>query len=225
MLFVFICLSYLIGTFPSGMIVARSFGGGNVTTQGSGSIGATNIARVLGKKAGLVTLFLDVVKGILGTSIPAIYALLFLLPGEGAGSTLMSPMESPFLPAAFDQSDATFLAGLATVLGHCLSLPGLKGGKGVATSLGVLLTINPLLAAGSVGVFVVFFASTKIVSLASLACAVSLPMIGFFLLVPRVSGHLVILALMSVVVAFRHRSNIGRLVKGEEPRFSAGKGK
>lgn len=224
MLFVFFCLSYLIGAFPSGMLVGRSFGV-DVATRGSGNIGATNIARVLGKKAGLLTLFLDVLKGVLGTSVPAIYALLFLFPGEGGFSTLVNPMESPFMPTSFNHYDATFLAGLATVLGHCLSLPRLKGGKGVATSLGVLLTINPLLAAGSVGVFVVFFASTKIVSLASLVCAVSLPIIGFFLLIPRVPGHLVVLVLISAVVAFRHRSNIGRLVKGEEPRFSAGKGK
>jgi glycerol-3-phosphate acyltransferase PlsY len=117
-----------------------------------------------------------------------------------------------------------FVGGLATVLGHCLSLPGLKGGKGVATSLGVLLTIDPLLALGSVGVFVVFFLSTKIVSLASLACAVMLPIIGFYILSPMVPGHLVMLALISMVVAFRHRSNIGRLLKGEESRFSTGRG-
>lgn len=219
MLFIFFCVSYLIGTFPSGVLVAKSFGV-NVTTQGSGNVGATNVARVAGKKAGLLTLCFDVLKGVLGTSIPAIYATLFLLPGEGVSSITIGNMQS-----SFDRYDATFLSGLATVLGHCLSLPGLKGGKGVATSLGVLLTIEPWLALGSVGVFVVFFASTKIVSLASLACAVALPMIGFFLLSPVVPGHLVMLALISIVVAFRHRSNIGRLLKGEEPRFSAGKGK
>ncbi len=219
MLFIFFCLSYLIGTFPSGILVARSFGV-NVTTQGSGNIGATNIARVVGKKAGLLTLLLDTLKGALGTSIPAVYATLFALPGDGLTSVMIGAVQS-----SFDLYDATFLSGLATVLGHCLSLPGLKGGKGVATSLGVLLTIDPLLALGSVGVFVVFFASTKIVSLASLACAVALPIIGLYILSPMVPGHLAMLALISMVVAFRHRSNIGRLLKGEEPRFSAGKGK
>lgn len=219
MLFIFFCLSYLIGTFPSGMLVARSFGV-NVTTQGSGNVGATNVARVAGKKAGLITLSFDVLKGILGTSLPALYATFFLLPGDGFSSYMIGAVQS-----SFDRYDATFLSGLATVLGHCLSLPGLKGGKGVATSLGVLLTINPWLAFGSVGVFVVSFISTKIVSFASLACAVALPIIGFFLLSPVVPGHLVILGFMSTVVALRHRSNIGRLLKGEEPRFSTGKNK
>lgn len=219
MLFIFFCLSYLIGTFPSGMLVARSFGV-NVTTQGSGNVGATNVARVAGKKAGLLTLFFDVLKGILGTSLPALYATLFLLPGDGVSSIVIGGVQ-----ASFNRYDATFLSGLATVLGHCLSLPGLKGGKGVATSLGVLLTIDPLIALGSVGVFVLSFVLTKIVSLASLSCAAALPIIGFFLLSPLVPGHLVMLALMSVVVAFRHRSNIARLLRGEEPRFSAGKGK
>jgi len=205
MLFILFCLCYLIGTFPSGILVAKSFGV-NVTTQGSGNIGATNIARVLGKKAGLITLVLDMLKGIFGTSVPGIYAMLLAF----------EPSHKMYM------YDATFLAAFATVLGHCLSLPGLKGGKGVATSLGVLLVIDPILALCSVGVFVIVFISTKIVSLASIACAVALPIVGYYILSPLIPAHLAMLSLISAIVAFRHKANIERLLRGEESRFSLG---
>ena len=148
---------YLLGCFPTGMILAR-FAGIDITKQGSGNVGATNVARVLGAKAGVITLVLDLLKGLLAVLLAQ---LLF--------------SESQLVPHA----------GLAAVLGHCISLPPrLKGGKGVATSLGVLLALSPKLAAWPLALFLITFSLSKIVSLSSLVALIATPLIAAYLYFP-----------------------------------------
>ncbi|MCB0319054.1 MAG: glycerol-3-phosphate acyltransferase, partial [Bdellovibrionales bacterium] len=138
---------YLIGAFPTGMMLAKSQGI-DITKKGSGNVGATNIARVIGKKAGIITLLVDVSKGLIGSLIASLFA------------------DSYFVP----------LAGVILVAGHCFSLPPkLKGGKGVATALGVMLFINYTAALTGIGTFIIAFSIWRIVSLASLAGALIVP--------------------------------------------------
>lgn len=183
--------SYLLGALPFGYIVARVCGV-DITSVGSGNIGATNVTRVLGWKLGLVVFFLDVAKGV----VP------------------------PLATVAITQNrDAAILMGVVAVIGHTFS-PFLrfKGGKGVATSLGALVGSAPLVGLAGFGVFLALFTVTRIVSLSSLIAALAVLTVGglteqswvFF----AVFGPLV------AFVFFRHKSNIARLMKGEEPRLS-----
>ena len=181
---------YLLGSFPSGALVARTRGI-DISQHGSGNVGATNISRVLGKRAGALTLFLDVTKG----------ALAVLLSG------LIS-------------DDATWVAGCAAsaVLGHCFSIPPyLKGGKGVATAFGVFIMLAPRCAAFSAIVFSVVFTATRWVSLASITAALSTPLFGL-LFVPDSATNLALIVI-GLVVSARHHQNIKRLIEGREPRF------
>ena len=191
----FICylplLAYIIGTFPTGLIISKLHGV-DVTKQGSGNIGATNIARTLGKKAGLITLLFDALKGY--------FAVLL-------ASSLT------------DNTNIYFLCGMMAVLGHCFSVPKiLKGGKGVATSIGVLLSLDPLAGAGDFAVFIVTFLFSRYVSLSSIMGSLSAPII--FHLTGNEKDSTLIIGLIALTVIIKHHENIERLVKGEEKRFA-----
>lgn len=137
MIFPFI-LSYLIGTFPSGTLIAKSYGV-NLTKTGSGNIGATNVARTLGKTPGVLTLLLDIIKGLIAV-------------------TFISKLGG----------DPTWHA-LAVVLGHCISIPPfLKGGKGAATSLGALFALDFGFGLYAAAIFIATFSATRIVSLSTI---------------------------------------------------------
>lgn len=183
---------YLLGAFPTGRLVARAYGI-DITSQGSGNVGATNVARVVGKRAGLITLGGDVVKGALGI------VLAQYLFGHG------------WLTAS---------AGIALVSGHCFSLPPwLKGGKGVATALGVLFGLYPLSAVVAIFVFLGIFTISKIVSLASIAAALAVPIVSMLVNAPDYIS--IAQAVIAALVVYRHRENITRLIEGREPRFKA----
>lgn len=181
---------YLLGTFPSGILIARARGV-DITAHGSGNVGATNIARVLGKRAGAFTLALDVTKGALAVLIGQI---------------------------VFDAGNLIAACGAAAVLGHCLSIPPyLKGGKGVATALGVLLVLTPRCAAFAVIIFAIMLTATQIVSLASITVALATPIFALlFLADSAVSFALIVIGL---VITARHHQNIKRLIEGREPRY------
>jgi glycerol-3-phosphate acyltransferase PlsY len=183
---------YLLGSFPSGYLLARLYGV-DITRQGSGNVGATNVARTLGKRAGILTLGLDLAKGMFGVYLAAV-----LTPAT-------------WYPAA---------AAIAVVCGHCFSLPPvLKGGKGVATGLGVLIALVPGAALVSIVVFAALFAATRLVSLASLVATIAAPL---YSLVSNQPDELSLaLVVVSLVIVYRHYDNIVRLVEGREPRFSA----
>lgn len=182
---------YLLGAFPTGRIVSR-FHGINIESSGSGNVGATNVARTLGKRAGIIVLACDLFKGVFAV------VLARLIFGE-------SPVASA--------------AGAAAVFGHCFSIPGvMRGGKGVATSLGVLLVFTPAGAIITLLVFAAVFFFTRIISLASMLAALSAPI--WAMMFGVVDDVVVAICAMALVIVFRHRQNIERLIQGREPRFA-----
>jgi glycerol-3-phosphate acyltransferase PlsY len=191
MTWLILILSYAIGVIPSGKIVSLCHGV-QIEKVGSGNVGATNVARALGKKAGLLTLVLDVIKGIT--------------------AVLIAKALSPDLIGHV-------VAAAAVVFGHCIALPGiLRGGKGIATSLGILIALVPLCAVIALSGFILVFLLTRIVSLSSLAATF---IVFVYALSALSSPARYILALIPVIVTYRHFENIKRLIQGDEPRFEA----
>jgi glycerol-3-phosphate acyltransferase PlsY len=177
---------YLIGAFPTGMIVARRYGVA-IDRKGSGNVGAANVYRVVGKGPAALTLFGDAVKGVLAVTLGSLFA------------------SDPGFPNA---------AGLAAVLGHCVSIPPLlRGGKGVATSLGVVLVLAPTLAAVATGVYVVGAKLSGMSAVGSLAAALLTPL--FTLLFGMGDLLFQTTAALAVIIVVRHRTNIERLIEGK----------
>lgn len=190
--------AYLLGSIPFGYLIARKVLGKDIRTEGSGNIGATNVARVVGKKLGLLTLALDALKG----AVPAL-----AVPVLGLGE-----------PAA--QPTLATLAGAMALIGHCFPVwLGFRGGKGVATALGFLAAAHPALAAVGAAVFFVVFALTRTVSLGSIVASAALPIayLAFRGGVPDGSGVPLLVAL--VVVLVKHRGNMRRLLRREEGKL------
>lgn len=194
---------YVLGSIPFGVILAKLFGGKDVRQHGSGNIGATNVSRVAGPLAGILTLLLDA--------------------GKGAAAVLLG--------ARFTEQKAMvmMLAGLAALIGHCYSVwLGLKGGKGVATGLGIFAALCPLAALFSLVVFVLVFVYWRYVSLASLAGTAAMPLLIYFLWAP---GHAPPLSvsigtlLAAALIFFKHDANLQRLTEGTEPKYPFGKSK
>jgi len=205
--------AYLMGTIPFGLIVSRMHGI-DIRKQGSGNYGATNVGRTLGRKWGVLVLLLDMGKAIL-TLVATRWAC--------------EKFDLPWPDASVTAVDTVMLgAGFCCVLGNTAPFYlGFKGGKGVATSLGVILGIWPLLTYAGLLAFVLWAVVTKIsgyVSLGSIVAAVSLPLL--FAGVTRWSGEdiglhwplLLLCGALAAVVVIRHRANIGRLMSGTEPR-------
>ena len=186
---------YLLGAFPTGPLIAKIYGV-DITSQGSGNVGATNVARVVGKRAGIFTLLGDVCKGAFGVFIAG------LVVGD------------VWFPSA---------AAVAVVSGHCFSVPPyLKGGKGVATALGVISVLYPSSSIIALITFGGFFGIWRSVSLASIAATLVVPMWALITNAPdAVSVALIILA---ALIVMRHEQNIKRLIEGREPRFESRKG-
>jgi glycerol-3-phosphate acyltransferase PlsY len=204
---------YALGAFPTGRLVAARHGM-QIEAHGSGNVGATNVARVVGKKAGLLTLAGDVVKGLGGILLAQ---LLFAdatlaemaVRTETATTVRLTGAMNPRLAA---------IAGLVLVAGHCFSFPRWRGGKGVATALGVLLGLAPGLAVAALLLFATTFAWWRIVSLSSITAALSAPIINLLLGYP--DDLLGPIALIAILVSIRHKENLVRLVEGREPRFN-----
>lgn len=198
---VVLLVSYLLGSLPFGLVLAKLFGGADVRKAGSGNIGATNVARVAGPAAGVLTLLLDAGKGWFAVWLAGYFT-------HGASGLLVA-------------------AGFFALLGHCFP-PWLhfRGGKGVATAAGVFAALCPeaLLAALILFGLVVWF--WHYVSLGSLAAAAAIPLLVYFLWAPHFAPPNIVtvgsLAIAALVI-FQHRGNIGRLTRGEEPKFSFSK--
>lgn len=186
-------LSYLIGAIPTGVVLTRMVGGEDVRKSGSGNIGATNVYRVAGRKMGILTLAGDCLKGV----IPVLAAdYIFGL-----------------------EISQIALVALAAFLGHCYPIYlGFKGGKGVATALGIFLVLSPLSVLCILGVFIAVLYIWRFISLASVTSAAIVP---FLVLLLERSPPLVMttLAIASIVI-WRHRENIARLRSGTENRFN-----
>jgi glycerol-3-phosphate acyltransferase PlsY len=194
-------LAYLLGSIPFGLLLAKLFSGSDLRKSGSGNIGATNVARVVGPAAGIVTLLLDAAKG----------ALAVWLAGRLSGQSATLIM----------------LAGVAALLGHCFPVwLKFKGGKGVATALGVFLMLAPLAALGAALFFLLVVLLWRYVSLGSVSAAAAMPLLVYFLWAPGHAPPLVVIfgtLFASALVIFKHDTNLQRLVDGTEPKFSFGK--
>ena len=189
--FVLPVLSYLIGAIPFGLVVGK-FAGIDVREHGSKNIGATNVSRTLGKKLGFLTLVLDVLKGLLPMA-----AASFLLASHPSADIYVSG------------------CGIAAVCGHMFPVYlGFKGGKGVATGLGVFLYLSPMAILFSLLVFVGAVAFTGFVSAGSLLASGLFPLWLYFLGADSVI--IIAAGVVALLIWLKHHENIGRLLRGEE---------
>jgi glycerol-3-phosphate acyltransferase PlsY len=188
-----VVVAYFLGTVPTGLLLARARGL-DIRSVGSHNIGATNVARNLGKRLGAVVLVLDALKG----AVPA-YAAIYLA-AEGRVDAF-----------------AVTAAGFGAVCGHCFPVwLGFHGGKGVATSLGVMLVAAPLVTLIAAGIFAAVYAIFRIASIGSMTAAISFPPL---LLAFGAADEVVTLALATaLLILFTHRANIGRLIRHQENR-------
>ena len=199
-IFVFL-FAYLLGSIPFGLLLAKLFGGTDVRKSGSGNIGATNVARVVGPAAGVLTLLLDAAKGAFSVWLAA---------------RLMH-----------DSATTMVFAGLFAMVGHCFPVwLRFRGGKGVATAAGVFSVLCPPALIAALILFILVVGFWHYVSLASLAAAAVIPLMVYLLWAPSFappeSVTLTSLAIAALVI-YQHRANIGRLIRGEEPKFSLSK--
>jgi glycerol-3-phosphate acyltransferase PlsY len=210
---IIVVLSYLVGSIPTAIIVAKKVRGIDIRQYGSGNAGGTNVIRVLGWRAGLVVIALDMAKGLVAT---------ILLARLMYGSI-------PFAnPTPFnDFTVVQIIAGCAAILGHIWTLfAGFRGGKGLATAAGMLIGVAPVEVAVSFIVFASVFLFTQYVSLGSLSAAVAFPLTMFFrenVFMAEVPGYntLIFFSIgISLLIIYTHRSNIARLIRGTENRIS-----
>lgn len=194
--------AYLIGSIPFGFLVAKSKGV-DIRTVGSRNIGATNVFRTLGKGPGILTFLLDVLKGYVSAALLPLLAA-HLVPG----------MEC-------DPANIRLIGGLFAVLGHTWSVfLGFKGGKGVATSAGMLIGIAPAAVAIAFGGWVVVFLLSRYVSAASILAAALLATLMWLPAFYVNALTATLLTCLALTVIIRHHANIGRLLKGTESRFA-----
>ena len=185
---------YFLGSIPFGYLLVRLFRGADVRTMGSGNIGATNVART-SPLLGMLTLVLDLLKG-----TAAIGIALALSPANRT---------------------VAFAAALAAVSGHIFPIwLRFRGGKGVATGLGSFVLLTPKAVLLAMAVFVIMLAAFRFVSLASVTAAASLPLFAPVLSEAH-SPQILMLAISSALIIFKHRSNMQRLLAGTEPKFKA----
>lgn len=186
-----LAFGYVLGSIPFGLLLTRAAGLGDIRNIGSGNIGATNVLRTGNKKLAAATLLLDAAKGAVAVLIARYYL----------GET------------------AAMLAGLAAFIGHIFPVwLGFKGGKGVATYLGVLLALAWPCALVFALIWLSVAAVTRISSLAAVVATIAAPVAAWFVGDVDLAG---IVALMSIIVLIKHRANIERLIAGEEPRIGS----
>jgi len=192
MVLVYVIAAYLLGSIPVGVVLAR-LKGQDPRTVGSGNIGATNVMRAAGKTLGIITLLGDIAKGFLPTALALLYGL------------------SPLYVVCI---------GLAAFLGHLFPVYlRFKGGKGVATALGVFLALEPAAIPILIGVFILVLLLWRYVSLGSLVGTALMPVLLLLFCAPReyVIGSLIV----GVLIAWKHHENIRRIIAGTENRFSS----
>lgn len=195
--------AYLLGSIPFGLILGKMFGAADVRKEGSGNIGATNVARVAGPLAGVLTLVLDAAKGVATV----------LLAGRYSN----------------DSATWMMIAGLAALVGHCFPVwLKFKGGKGVATAAGMYLALCPPAFFGGLILFILVVVFWRYVSLGSIAAAAAMPLLLYFLWAPHHAPPPIIsfgALAVAILIVYNHDANLQRLVEGAEPKFSLSKKK
>jgi acyl phosphate:glycerol-3-phosphate acyltransferase len=195
----FIALAYLLGSIPIGLLLCRLYGV-DIRTVGSGNIGATNVFRSVGKAPGIATFVGDALKGF----VPA----------------YVFPILGKLLHGSFQSSEIGLLCGCAAIAGHNWPLfLRFQGGKGIATSAGVLLGIAP--AAVGIGLlgWIFLFATSRYVSIASIGASIVVPVVSWTLYFKKEPLLPIVLTILGLIAVWRHKSNIQRLIDGTEHRF------
>ncbi|NUQ79969.1 MAG: glycerol-3-phosphate 1-O-acyltransferase PlsY [Bacteroidetes bacterium] len=203
-------LAYLLGSFPTAILVGKWSRGIDIRQHGSGNAGGTNVFRVLGWKLGVFVMLVDMLKGLVATVFLSQISL-------GGGTPELS------------DTILKIVAGTFAIIGHIWTVfAGFKGGKGVGTAAGFLFGLIPLAATVGLIVFFTVFLLTRYVSLGSMIAAISIPstlLFQRFFLAESVDPILIsITVLLAALIIFTHRSNISRLIKGTENRISNLKG-
>ncbi len=195
-----IILAYLIGSIPTALIISKKFFGIDIRDFGSGNMGATNAFRVLGPKYGTLIMVLDVLKGIFAVGL--FYFLPYYLTNELERTNFMMGL------------------GLAAVIGHIFPVfANFKGGKGVATLLGMLIAVQPIIAVCCIGVFLFVLFLTRYVSLSSILGAIMLPVCVLWIWNEHEMSYRIFALLVALLVIITHQKNISRLLKGAESRI------
>ncbi|MEO8435471.1 MAG: glycerol-3-phosphate 1-O-acyltransferase PlsY [Pyrinomonadaceae bacterium] len=208
-----VVIAYLLGSIPFGYLIVRVRKGSDVRAAGSGATGATNVSRQAGKAFGVLTLILDAAKGAGAVLIAKLTLGLSAFVNGGQSE------------AATNAEWVIAGAAVAVIVGHCFPVwLGFRGGKGVATGLGVFLVLAPIAAAMAAVVFVLTFATTRYVSLGSILAAATIPLFVCFASalishVPDQSPLIVAAIVGAALIIFAHRANIRRLLEGAENKF------
>jgi glycerol-3-phosphate acyltransferase PlsY len=205
---VVILLAYLFGSFPTGYLAGKLLKGIDIREVGSGSTGATNVLRTLGKLPGAFVLLIDALKG--GLAINLGYALFSIATTQN--------LIPPIVNIEIWQPYLVTLAGLAALLGHSKSIfLGFTGGKSVASGVGILLAISWQVGLSTLGVFAVVIAISRIVSLSSIAGAVAVSIL--MVIFDQPLAYILLGFAGGLYVIIRHRTNIERLIAGTEPKI------
>jgi glycerol-3-phosphate acyltransferase PlsY len=193
----FIVVSYLIGSMASAVWVGKGFYGIDIREYGSGNAGATNTFRVLGKRAGILVLFLDILKGFTAASLVKLLGHL-------------DPESNTYV-------NLQLLFGMSAVLGHIFPVfENFKGGKGIATLLGMVVAIHYQLALASLGIFLLILYTTRYVSLSSILAAVAFPLFSVFVFHQTERLFIAFGIITAFLVVLTHQKNIRKLVNGTE---------
>jgi glycerol-3-phosphate acyltransferase PlsY len=202
LLITIIFLGYIIGSIPTAVWVGKAFHNIDIREHGSKNAGATNTFRVLGKRYGWLVLFIDVSKGVLAACLPHFFT--YMLVGYKDEFLILQ------LCGAF-----------SAVVGHVFPIfANFRGGKGVATSLGIVIGINPYAAIVCLAIFLVIFLSSRYVSLGAIISALCFPFISYFMINEDARIMIVFTVVLGVMVILAHRKNIDRLLKGEENKMN-----
>jgi glycerol-3-phosphate acyltransferase PlsY len=202
LIFTNVIVAYLIGSIPTAFWVGKYFNGIDIREHGSKNAGATNTFRVLGKKSGWFVLMVDILKGV-------------------AAATLPYWFQSQLIGFKDELLILQLSASFSAVFGHVFPIfAGFRGGKGVATSLGIVIGLNPLAAAICLVVFLLVFISSKYVSLGAITAALVFPFVSYFVLKNDIRIMIIFTIILSFLVIVAHRKNISRLLKGEENKMN-----
>lgn len=190
--------AYLLGSIPTAVWVGKRFYNIDVREYGSGNAGATNVFRVLGKKAGIPVLLIDVIKGFLAVNIA-------YLSKYAVGSNQFINLQ--------------LVLGIASLVGHIFPVfASFRGGKGIATLLGIIIAVYPYAALISIVLFLIVFLLSGYVSLGSMTAAVAFPIIVIFVFKTHVPALIIFSILITIMVLITHQKNIERLLRREEPK-------